>query len=128
MRYVLADILYRLRFLKGWLQGADFRPHFDGYLLNACTIIQAGLDDAAVEQVLRSRLLQSYQWMRRLRFLLRRGDRVQYCLGTLRPRRQYLKAWSSWEDLANGIEPRNVVEYWRPETRHTEPGVGADSR
>jgi hypothetical protein len=126
MRYVLADLLYRLRFPGGGLRGVDFRPNFDGYLLNAVTLIPAGLDDAAVEQALTQRLSQSYWWMRCLRFLLSRGDRVQYCLGTKRPRQQYLKAWSSWDDLARGYPPRNVVEYWRPETGSTEPHAGSD--
>ncbi|MDB5335166.1 MAG: hypothetical protein JWN70_785 [Planctomycetaceae bacterium] len=113
MRYWVANLMYRLRFPRGWLRGEDFRPHFDGYLLNACTPIPVGLEAAAVESILARRLQQSFRWMRLLRFVLRRGDRVQYCLGTLTPRRQYLKAWSSWEDLAEGIPPRDIAEYWR---------------
>lgn len=115
MRYAIANFLYRLRFPHGWLRGTDFRPHFDGYLLNACTIIPAGLESGDVELVLKRRLRQSYRWMRVLRFLLRRGDRVQYCLGTTKPLKQYMKAWSSWDDLAEGVEPRDVAEYWRGE-------------
>ena len=113
MRYAVANLLYRLRFPRGWLRGTDFRPAFDGYLLNACTPIPAGLEGSAVETILIQRLRQSFRWMRLLRFFLRRGDRVQYCIGTLVPRQQYLKAWSSWEDLAQGIEPRDVSEYWQ---------------
>jgi hypothetical protein len=59
------------------------------------------------------RLQQSFRWMRLLRFLLRRGDKVQYCLGTVEPRLQYMKAWSSRDDLAAGLPPRDVAEYWR---------------
>ncbi len=121
MRYVVAHFLFRLRFPRGWLRGTDFQPHFDGHVLNAVILIPTGLDDAATEAALFRRLRQAFHWMRRLRFLLRRGDRVQYCLGTVNPRQQYLKAWSSWDDLANGVEPRNVVEYWRdrPQMRRT---------
>ena len=117
MRYALANAFYRLRFPSGWLSGTDFRPHFDGYLINACTRIPTGLEDVGIEAALMRRLNQSYRWMRLLRYFLRRGDRVQYCLGTTNPRRQYLKAWSSWEDLANGVAPRDVVEYWHSEAQ-----------
>jgi hypothetical protein len=51
--------------------------------------------------------------MRLLRFLLRAGDKVQYCLGTVKPRQQFMVAWSSSDDLAAGVPPRNVAEYWR---------------
>src|SRR5947207_13486797 len=106
MRYALANLLYRLRFPSGFLTATDFRPHFEGRLLNACTMIPAGLDPKAVEVELSRRLRRSFRWMRLLRFLLRRGDRVQYCLGTREPRQQYMKAWSSWDDLATGVPPR----------------------
>jgi hypothetical protein len=119
MRYVVANLLYRLRFPSGWLRGEDFRPHFDGRLINAVAVIPTGLDETAIETALSLRLKQSYYWMRKLRFLLRKGDRVQFCLGTKEPRQQYLKAWSSWEDLAKGVEPRGVTEYWRDQTRCT---------
>lgn len=115
MRYTVANILFRLRFPRGWIQDIDFRPHFDGHLLNVVYPIPHGLDEADIEARLSKGLRQSYRWMRRLRCILRQGDRVQYCLGTLHPRRQYLKACSTWEDLANGVAPRDVVEYWRQE-------------
>jgi hypothetical protein len=113
MRYAVANLLYRLRFPSGWLSATDFRPHFEGHLLNACTLIPADLEPEAIQQALSRRLQQSFRWMRLLRFLLRRGDKVQYCLGTLEPRHQYMKAWSSRDDLAAGVPPRDVAEYWR---------------
>ena len=126
MRYAVANILYRLRFPHGWVRATDFRPHFDGHLLNVCTIIPGGLDDSATEAILAYRLRQSYRWMRLLRVLLRKGDRVQYCLGTTKPLKQYLKAWSSWGDFASGIEPRDIVEYWRIERQTTEDVASVD--
>jgi hypothetical protein len=120
MRYAIANFLYRLRFPSGWLSATDFRPHFEGHLLNACTLIPAGLTAEAVEEALSRRLRQSFRWMRLLRFLLRSGDKVQYCLGTLAPRHQYMKAWSSREVLAAGAAPRDVAEYWR-----TKDGIAA---
>jgi hypothetical protein len=121
MRYAIANLLYRLRFPSGWLSATDFRPHFEGHLLNACTLIPAGLDAEAVEAALSRRLRGSFRWMRLLRFLLRSGDKVQYCLGTQEPRRQYMKAWSSRDDLAAGIPPRDVAEYWRA-NKHVATG------
>src|SRR2546430_15920888 len=112
MRYAIANLLYRLRFPSGFITATDFRPHFDGHLLNVCTLIPTDLTGDAIEAALSRRLQQSFQWMRVLRFLLRRGDRIQYCLGTHEPRQQYLKAWSSRDDLAAGAAPRNIVEYW----------------
>lgn len=113
MRYAIANLLYRLRFPSGSLSATDFRPHFDGHLLNACTSIPAGLRADAIEEALSRRLRESFRWMRLLRFLLRSGDKVQYCLGTLAPPRQYMKAWSSREGLAAGVPPKDVAEYWR---------------
>ena len=113
VRYAIINLLYRLRFPSGWVRATDFRPHFPGHLLNACTLIPAGLEADSLDAVLSHRLRQSFRWMRVLRFLLRRGDKVQYCIGTIEPRRQYLKAWSSREDLAAGVPPRDVAEYWR---------------
>ena len=111
MRYVIANLLYRLRFPSGWIQATDFRPHFEGYLLNVYTLIRPGLDEAAVEAALSSRLQASFRWMRLLRFLMRRNDKVQYCLGTRNPLQQYINAWSSREDLSAGIPPRDVQRY-----------------
>jgi hypothetical protein len=113
MRYAIANILYRLRFPSGGINATDFRPHFEGYLLNATTLIPAGLKEPqAVEAALSRRLRQSFRWMRLLRFLLRDGDKVQYCLGTSQPRQQYMKAWSSRDDLAANVPPRDVANYW----------------
>ncbi len=113
MRYVIANILYHIRFPSGFLTATDFRPHFDGHLLNVCTLIPSGLDASSMEAILTRRLRQSFRWMRLIRFLLRSGDRIQYCLGTLEPHHQYMKAWSSRQDLATGVPPRDVAEYWR---------------
>lgn len=114
MRYAIANILYRIRFPSGFITATDFRPHFDGHLLNACTPIPAGLDAASTEAVLARRLRQLFRWMRLLRCLLRSGDRVQYCLGTAKPMHQNLTAWSSSADLASGVPPRDVAQYWHP--------------
>jgi hypothetical protein len=122
MRYAIANFLFRTRFPTGFLTATDFRPHFDGHLINACTGIPAGLDSVRIEAILSRRLKQSFRWMRLLRFLLRPGDKVQYCLGTLEPRHQYMKAWSSWDDLADGVQPRDVTEYWR-----SKGGLGQSS-
>jgi hypothetical protein len=113
MRYALLNLLYRLRFPSGFITATDFRPHFDGHLINTCTMIPSHLDPASVEDALIRRLRQSFMWVRLFRFLLRPGDRVQYCLGTREPRQQYMKAWSSHDDLSAGIPPRDVTEYWR---------------
>ena len=112
MRYAVANLLFRLRFPSGSLAGCDFRPHFDGHLLNATVCIPAGLDAPTTEAVLARRLRQSFQWVRFLRVLLRPGDRVQFCLGTLRPRQQYLKAWSTRGDLTAGTPPHGITHYW----------------
>jgi hypothetical protein len=113
MRYAIADLLYRLRFPSGGISATDFCPHFHGSLLNATTLIPADLSDPqALEAELSRRLRQSFRWMRLLRFLLRDGDRVQYCLGTSHSRQQYMKAWSSRDDLAANIPPRDVANYW----------------
>ena len=114
MRYMIARFLWRIRFPSGNLTATDFRPHFDGHWLNAIVLIPAGLDPPAVEQALTRRLRQAYGWMRVVRFLLRSGDRIQYCLGTRVPMQQYMKAWSSRDDLSSGVPPRDVAEYWRP--------------
>jgi len=113
MRYAIANVFYRLRFPSGRISATDFRPHFQGHLLNATTLIPAGLTEPqAVEAALARRLRQSFRWMRVLRFLLRNGDRVQYCLGTSRPRQQYMTAWSSRDDLVANVPPRDVANYW----------------
>jgi hypothetical protein len=113
MRYAIANVLYRLRFPSGGITATDFRPHLQGYLLNAVTLIPTGLKDPqAVEAELFRRLRQSFRWMRLLRFLLRDGDRVQYCLGTSQPHQQYMKAWSSRDDLVTNFPPRDVANYW----------------
>jgi hypothetical protein len=113
MRHAIANLLFRLRFPSGSISATDFRPHFEGHLLNAFTPIPAGLDADGTKAALSHGLQKSFRWMRLLRFLLRRGDKVQYCLGTLQPPQQYLKAWSSREDLVAGLPPRDITEYWR---------------
>ena len=113
MRYAIARILWRVRFPSGNLTATDFRPDFDGHLLNAVVLISAGMDTPAIEQALSRRLRQAYRWMRCIRFLVRSGDRVQYILGTRVPQQQYLKAWSSRDDLSATIPPRDVIENWR---------------
>src|SRR5262245_49393929 len=99
MRYALVNLLYKLRVPSGFVTSTDFRPHFEGHLLNVCTIIPVGLNPDRIEAALASKLRQSFTWMCKLRFLLRDGDKVQFCLGTLNPRQQYLVAWSFREDL-----------------------------
>ena len=112
-RYAIANLLYRTRFPSGCLSATDFRPDFDGYLLNACVILPVGLNPRAVEEASFRRLEQTCRWMRTLRFLLRPGDRVQFCIGTRRPPTQTLKAWCSRADLAAGVLPRDVTSYFR---------------
>jgi hypothetical protein len=112
LRYALANLLYRLRFPSGSLTATDFRPHSDGFLLNAPIVIPAQLKPEAVDATLSRRLEQSFRWMCLLRFLLRDGDKVQFCLGTAKPLQQYMKAWSSRDDLAANIPPRDIAKYW----------------
>jgi hypothetical protein len=113
MRYALVNVLYRVRFPTGFITATDFRPTFDGHLLNVCTYIPAGLNASDTEAILVNRLRSSSRWMRMLRGLVRPGDKVQFCLGTKRPLRQYMKAWASRDDLSAGVAPRDVAEYWR---------------
>lgn len=110
---MLINLIFRLRFPSGHVTATDFRPNVDGHLLNACAYIPAGLDAERVETALSRKLQLAFTWMRRLRFLMRPGDKVQYCLGTRKPRRQYMKAVSSRDDLAAGVPPTAIAEYWR---------------
>lgn len=109
MRYLLLNALFRIRFPNGFITVVNFRPHFDGNLINACALVRAEHDPAMLEEILSRRLHQCFVWMRLIRVLLGPGDRVQCCLGTFTPRRQYLKAWSSRSDLVACVPPRTVT-------------------
>jgi hypothetical protein len=93
MRYSIARFVYRLRFAHGDLRQCDFRPHFDGHLVNAHVTIKPQATAEQTRELAYHRWIQMIKWLGVLRWLFGPGDRIQMVVGLRRPPRQLLKGW-----------------------------------
>ena len=107
MRYAIARILYRFRFVHGDLRQCDFRPHFDGRLINAHVAIRPQATFEETRDLAYRRWVQMVNWVRLLRWLFGHGDRVQMVVGFRDPMRQLLKGWVSVDRLRDS-DPLNL--------------------
>jgi hypothetical protein len=113
MRYAIANILFRLRFPSGGLTACDFRPHWDGFALNAFAPVPSNLSGQELHDAVYRRLAQIIAWLKLLRPLVASGDRVQLIVGQREPQCQLFKGWVSRQDLASKhTVARDGWEYW----------------
>lgn len=110
-RYDLAKALFWLRFRPGIFYTMDFRNQFGGFGHTAYLAIEPLPTIEKTREKAVERFGELCLWARRLRWLFRRGDRIQFVVG-----------------IPQGIRggPRQIIKGWLPVERLTDFSAACD--
>jgi hypothetical protein len=88
---------FRRRFPDGGLKRCDFRPHFDGFLINAWSAMLPRQNELATREAAFALLTDISAWLREFAGVFEVGDRLQLIVGfpesVKRTGRQIFKCW-----------------------------------
>lgn len=97
MKFEDAAQAFRARFPDGGMKRCDFRPHFDGYMVNAHSMILPAQDEAATREAALALLADIASWLQAYSSTFEPGDRLQLIVGfpesVKDSNRQILKCW-----------------------------------
>jgi len=101
---------FRKRFPDGGLKRCDFRPHFDGFAVNAWSAILPVCNEQATRNAALALLAEIAGWLRARSDVFGPGDRLQLIVGfpesVKQAGRQIFKCWvpASGLDLLRGVD------------------------
>jgi hypothetical protein len=104
MKFEDAASAFRARFPDGGLSRCDFRPHFDGYVVNAYSAMLPVRDVASTWEAALVLLAEISAWLQAHAGAFGAGDRIQLVVGfpesVKRDTRQIFKCWLPASRLA----------------------------
>ena len=113
MWYQLANALFRMRFAPSRLQWCDFRPHWNGYLVNAGAFVPSELDGQALHDAVYGRVGGLFQWVVKHRRLFANGDRLQILVWDQGSGTTWFRAWVPQAELSLPHPTlHDGYEYW----------------
>jgi hypothetical protein len=140
MSFEDAASAFRACFPDGGLERCDFRPHFDGYVVNAYSAMPPKRDVAATRAAALALLADIASWLQVYPWAFGDGDKLQLVVGfpewVKRHTRQIYKCWLPASQLAElrGVDFAAVgggfreMEAWPSGVawQAAEPGAAAD--
>ena len=107
MRYVVAKILFAIRFPGGGLSACDMRPTHEAFLVNVHVLMKLKRTASDTRALAYEKWAQMFRWVQMISWLFARADRIQFVVGTREPPRQLLKGWAPVNRISEA-DPHNL--------------------